>query len=65
MEQRVENSVAETHSGMSETTKQMIQESIIWGKLNSYSTDLLKENNRLQEITQDLRIRVDLLANRE
>lgn len=65
MEQRVENSVAETHSRMSETTKQTIQESIIWGKLNSYSRDLLKENNCLQEITQDLKLRVDLLANRE
>lgn len=58
MEQQVENLVAET-------TKQMIQESIIWGKLNSYSRDLLKENNWLQEITQDLKFRVDLLANRE
>lgn len=42
----------------------MIQESIIWGRLNSYSRDLLKENNQLQ-ITWDLKIRVDLLENRE
>lgn len=58
MEQQVENLVAET-------TKQMIQESIIWAKLNSYSRDLLKENNWSQEITQDLKFQVDLLANRE
>ena len=65
MEQWVEASVAETHSGMSETTKEMIQESIVQGRLNSYSRDFLKENNQLQEITRDLKIRVDLLENRE
>lgn len=51
MEQWVEASVAETCSGMAETTKQMIQEIIIRGRLNSYSRDLLKEIHRLQEIT--------------
>lgn len=40
----------------------MIQESIIWARLNSYSRDLLKETSQLQ-ITQ--KIRVDLLENRE
>lgn len=31
--------------------------------MNSYSKDLLKENNQLQEITWDLKIQVDLLEN--
>ena len=65
MEQWVEALVAETHSGMSETTKEMNQERIVQGRLNSYSRDFLKENNQLQEITRDLKIRVDLLENRE
>lgn len=43
----------------------MLQESIIWDRMNSYSKDLLKENNHLQEVTWDLKIPVDLLENRE
>lgn len=43
----------------------MLQESIIQGRMNSNSKDPLKENNRLQEITSDLKIQVDLLENRE
>lgn len=43
----------------------MLQESIIWGRMNSNIRDPLKENNWLQEIMWDLKICVDLLENRE
>lgn len=33
---------------------QGIEESLIWGRLNSYSRDLWKENNQLQ-VTRDLK----------
>jgi len=65
MEQRVEALGAEPHGGMSEATTQMLQESIIRGRSNSYSRDLPKEDSRFQEITRDLEIRADLLENRE
>lgn len=43
----------------------MLQGSIIWDRMHSYSRDLLQENNQLQDITWDLKIQVDLLEDRE
>lgn len=56
---------SEPHSRMSEATKIMIQESVIQGRVKSYTRDLLQEKNQLQEVTEDLKIPVDLLENRE
>lgn len=52
---------SEPHSRMSEATKIMIQESVIQGRVNSYTRGLLQENHQLQ----GLKIPVDPLENRE
>lgn len=50
---------SEPHSRMSEATKIMIQESVIQGRVNSYTRGLLQENHQLQEVTEGLKIPVD------
>lgn len=52
---------SEPQSRVSEATKIMIQESVIQGRVNSYTRGLLQENHQLQ----GLKIPVDPLENRE